>query len=109
MGTMADDDRDILYWIYEFDLSDEAWGKLQSILQSLEMTMEGFFYKALEEVAGDPDKRRQRIEEARMHPDKLLDIRLMRYYPVHRNETELQAREKKLAEEAAESEVLEND
>lgn len=42
-------------------------------------------------------------EELAAHPEDALDIRLVRYYPVFKGETEAQARRRKSAEEAVDN------
>ena len=97
------DDR-IKYWIYELEMSEEANRVLEGQLALCEMTLDEYACAAVQNVIADPQGARRFHEELKAHPDDGLDIRLVRYYPVYKGETEAQAKRRKLAEEAEERE-----
>ena len=97
-----DGDDSIRYWNYEFEMSPQMHRAFCEIFKKLELTPDEFFQKVVADALKDPEATRRRHEELETHPELLPDIRLVRFYPVHVDETEAQARKRKLAEEAAE-------
>ncbi len=96
----AGDDR-VKYWIYELEMSEETNRVLEEQLALCEMTLDEFACAAVQNVIADPQGAKQLHEELKTHPEDGLDIRLVRYYPVYKGETEAQAKRRKLAEETA--------
>lgn len=94
------DDR-IKYWIYELEMSEEANRMLEKQLALCEMTLDEYACAAVQSVIADPQGARRFHEELKTHPEDGLDIRLIRYYPVYKGETEAQAKRRKIAEETA--------
>ena len=100
--TGLEDDDSIRYWIYEFEMQEEVRKAFFQVLDKLELTPEEFIRLSLIEAIKDPERARKMHEEMMNHPEELPDIRLVRYYPVYKNETEAKARKRKIAEELKE-------
>ena len=103
----AEEDKRIKYWIYEFDMSEEKKMEIDAVCTACELTLDEFMEAAVENAIQrakiDPDNLRKDIEES----EKDSEIRLIRYYPVYKGETEAQARKRTLLEEAEEAEEAE--
>ena len=99
---MEDDGR-IKYWMYEIEMPDEMNRLLEEQLTLREMTLDEFACATLQHVIDHPAEAKRFHEEYNAHPVEQIDIRLVRYYPVYKGETEAQARRRKLAEEAKEA------
>lgn len=104
--SMFIEDENIKYWIYEFETTQEKKQELERAAAKCCMTPDEFFEAAVEnglrEADADPNRyvkgRKERVQQT--EHDK--GIRLVRFYPVFRDETEAQALKRKLAEETAE-------
>ena len=100
---IGDDDERIKYWIYEFEMSEKTRQELKAVCAAHELTPDEFFEAAVRDSISkaktDPEGFKQSCIEAQRLPDS--DIRLVRYYPVYKGESEAQALKRKLAEEAA--------
>ena len=99
----AEEDKRIKYWIYEFDMSEEKKMEIDAVCTACELTLDEFMEAAVENAIQrakiDPDNLRKDIEES----EKDSEIKLVRYYPVYKGETEAQARKRTLLEEAEEA------
>ena len=106
-------ENDIRYWIFEIEMSEEAKRIFDEICEQHELTPDELFRFALEDAIHraktDPEGYRKEIEEFKARVDDDCYAHLARYYPVRRNETEAQARKRKLAEEKAESSIEDKD
>ena len=98
------EDEQIRYWIFQFETTDELRDKIEACCRAHELTMDEFFRKALcclnEWALSEPEGVKKAAEEIKDLKEEEADIRLIRYYPVYRWETEAQALKRKLAEEA---------
>lgn len=104
MAEIGDeDDSRIKYWIYEFEMSEKARQEFDAVCALHELTpdefMETALLDAIHRAKTDPEGYRKSCMEAQQAAGD--DIRLVRYYPVYKGETEAQAYRRKLAEEAA--------
>ena len=103
----AEEDKRIKYWIYEFDMSDEKQMEIEAVCTACELTFSEFVETALEDAIQrakiDPDNLRKDIEESAQDSE----IKLVRYYPVYKGETEAQALKRTLLQEAEEAEEAE--
>ena len=100
------DDNLIKYWIYEFEMSEKTRQELEAVCTLHELTPDEFMGIALRDgihrAKTDPEGfRKSRMEIQQASDD---DIRLVRYYPVYKGETEAQAYKRKLKEEKAQAE-----
>ena len=104
-------DEKIKYWMYEFEMSDEARGRIEDYCALHELTLDEFFEEAvswtIEMAENDPEGFKKLRDEMRARSDADYEIRLVRYYPVYKGETEAMALKRTLAEEKrmAESET----
>lgn len=96
------DDR-IKYWIYEIEMSDEANQSLKKQLELCEMTLDEYAEAVLRRMIDNPEETWRIHEEMGTSVDEPSEIRLIRFYPVYKGETEAQAKRRKLAEEATEA------
>ena len=92
--------RKIKYWIYELEMSEETSKAINRVLIACEMTLDEFFAAAVQSAIDDPEGTRVACKEYEEHPESFPDINIVRFYPVYREETEAQARHRKLAEES---------
>ena len=103
-AELPDDDAKIKYWIYEFEMSEKARQAFEAACASYEMTEDEFFQfiisDAIRRAEEDPEGYKQQCREALEESE--YEVRLVRYYPVYKGETEAQAYKRKLAEESAE-------
>lgn len=97
----TEEDEKIKYWIYELEMSDAANRILEEKLARCEMTLDEYACTALQYMIDHPEELKRLKEELDSHPNESPDVRVIRYYPVFKSETEAQARRRKLAEEAA--------
>ena len=99
------EDANIKYWIYEFEMPEKTRQELESICALHELTTDEFFQAAvldaIRKAEADPEGYKQSCIEAQEPTESV--IRLVRYYPVYKGETEAQAYKRKLAEEATEN------
>ena len=95
----------IKYWIYEFEMSEKTRQEFDALCALHELTADEFcefaVLDALHRAQTDPEGYKQSCLKAQ--EASKADIRLIRYYPVYKCETETQAYRRKLAEEAAEN------
>jgi|GEM_PF-6003985 len=91
----------IKYWVYEFDMTEEMSDTVNRVLEACEMTLDEFFAAAIQSALDDPEGTRKACQEMAENQENNLPINLVRLYPVYRDETEAQAKRRKLAEEAA--------
>ena len=95
-------EKNIRYWIYEFEMSDKTKREFEAVCAMCEMTADEFFQAAVRDAIRrakeDPEGLKKDCLELSKTADQ--EIRLIRCYPVHKGETEAQARKQKLAEEA---------
>lgn len=106
MAEMGDeDDSKIKYWIYEFEMSEKTRQGFEAVCALHELTpdefMEAALRNAIHRAKTDPEGYRKSCMEIQQSAND--DIRLVRYYPVYKGETEAQAYKRKLAEEKAEN------
>lgn len=96
-------DEKIKYWMYEFEMSDEARGKIDEYCVFHELTLDEFFEEAvtwsIDMAENDPEGFKKLRDEMRARSDADYEIRLVRYYPVYKGETEAMALKRILAEE----------
>ena len=96
-----EDDARIKYWIYEFEMPDKTRQELEAICEACEMTMDEFFEAAVRDAIHraktDPEGFKKSCMEFWQTAED--EIRLVRYYPVYKGETEAKALRRKLAEE----------
>ena len=99
------EDENIKYWIYEFEMSEKMRQELEAVCALRELTPDEFMEAALRDgmhrAKTDPKGFRKSCIEIQQAGDD--DIRLVRFYPVYKGETEAQAYKRKLTEEAAEN------
>ena len=99
LGRSLDDDS-IRYWIYEIYMSEGKRAEFDQVLKELGQTPEEFVTEAVvEKMRESGDATERRHEERLKRSMTLPDILLVRYYPVHVNVTEEQARKRRLEEE----------
>ena len=98
-----EDDKRIKYWIYQFEATEEARTEMEAYCKMHELTIDEFFERAVEYwidfLKADPEVAKKAAEEMRNLKEKDVGIRLIRYYPVYRGETEAMALKRTLAEE----------
>lgn len=103
--SMFIEDEHIKYWIYEFESTQEKKLELERAAAKCCMTPDEFFEAAVEaglrEADADPDRYGQARKERIRQAEHEMGIRLIRFYPVFKGETEAQALKRKLTEEAA--------
>lgn len=100
LGKKARESR-IKYWIYEFDMTEEMSNAINRVLEACEMTLDEFFAAAVQSALNDPEGTKEACREMAENPENYLPINLVRFYPVYRDETEAQAKRRKLAEETS--------
>ena len=98
------EDKRVKYWIYQFEATEKAMADMEAYCQKNELTMDEFFQEAVRYwinlVENDPEGGRKAAEEARNLKEEDVGVRLIRYYPVYKGETEARALKRTLAEEA---------
>ena len=99
------EDENIKYWIYEFEATQEKKLELERAAAKCCMTPDEFFEASIEaglrKVKTDSEGSDRQYREQPQETERV-GIRLVRFYPVFKGETEAQALKRKLAEEAAE-------
>ncbi|WP_274941010.1 hypothetical protein [Chordicoccus furentiruminis] len=99
------EDENIKYWIYEFEASQEKKLELERAAAKCCMTPDEFFEATIEaglrKAETDSEGSDRQYREQPQETERV-GIRLVRFYPVFKGETEAQALKRKLAEEAAE-------
>lgn len=92
----------IKYWLYKFEMSDEAAKIMEEVCSQLKLTKDELFEEAIKNAIQcaeeDPEGYKKRCLEAEQNSNLL--IKQMRSYPVYKGETERQALARKLQEEA---------
>ena len=105
------EDENVKYWIYEFEMPEKTRQEFEAICALHELTTDEFFQAAVSDAIrkaeADPEGYKKSCIEAQELTES--DIRLVRFYPVYKGETEAQAYKRKLAEEAAEEQGEHND
>ena len=93
------------YWVYEFSATEERKQEFQKAAAQHGMTMDEYLVdiveSALKQVRFDPERPQ---EELIQKAERESGIRLVRYYPVYKGETEEQAFLRKLEQETCEPE-----
>ena len=101
-----DNDSNIKYWIYEFEMSDETAEMINELCSQLRLTRDELFEEALKysirQAEEDPVGFKQKFIELEQGND--IDIKQIRSYSVYEGETEAIALERKLKEEAESNE-----
>lgn len=101
--TENQDSDKIRYWIYEMEMPEECWKELDAACTSCRMTMDEFINTALRNfiylAENEPEQFEKIFMEITEHPESSSDIRIVRYYPVYADETDEQARDRKIKEE----------
>ena len=102
MAEIGDeDDSRIKYWIYEFEMSKKTRQEFEAICALHELTPDEFFEAAILEnmhmAETNPEGFKRNCMEA--HESSEPEIRLVRFYPVYKGETEAHAYKRALAEE----------
>ena len=90
-------DPDIKYYIYEFEAEERVWETLNRVAAEREMTLNELFISAFE--AGMGEKAVVLGKAADEKPFEPMELTLVRFYPVRKGETELQAKRRAIAEE----------
>lgn len=90
---------DVLYWIYEIWMPDEKKKKLEVISAKLGFTPEEYLVTALRAALSAQEWLASAHTLWKEEPNKDCDIKLVRFYPVHRDETEGEALRRALREE----------
>ena len=100
LNTLREDEN-IKYWIYEFVMPEKTRQVFEAICTLHELTTDEFFQAAVLEsirkAEADPEGYRRSCMEAQESTES--NIKLVRFYPVYKGETEAQAYKRKLAEE----------
>ncbi len=104
-----DNDSNIKYWIYEFEMSDETAEMINELCSQLRLTRDELFEEALKysirQAEEDSVGFKQKFIELEQGND--IDIKQIRSYPVYKGETERQALARKLQEEAGIRNIME--
>ncbi len=104
VAGVGQEDKRVKYWIYQFEATEKAMADMEAYCQKNELTMDEFFQEAVRYwinlVENDPEGARKAAEEARNLKEEDVGVRLIRYYPVYKGETEARALKRTLAEEA---------
>lgn len=110
-AELPDDDTKIKYWIYELEMSEKARQEYKATCALYEMTEDELFQfivlDAIRKAKEDPEGYKQLCLAAQEESE--YEIRLVRYYPVYKGETEAQAYKRKLTEEVAEKNKAEDE
>ncbi|MBE6909221.1 MAG: hypothetical protein E7474_06580 [Ruminococcaceae bacterium] len=102
---MENPEERIKYWVYEIEMAEALHIELERQLALFKMTPDEYFAAAIRNMLDDPDGTKRMIEAMKACPEDRQEIRLIRYYPVLTDETEAQAKCRKLAEESEESAI----
>ena len=95
----ADQEREIDYWIYEFQMPDEEKKKLLDMATSLGMTSDEFIQASFRYAMDHPDESEKEAKLQQIQRANALGIRLVKMYPVYQGETEAQAYRRAVKEE----------
>ena len=99
------EEKDIKYWMYEFEMTYVVKTKIDAYCTLYELTEDEFFEEVvtncLNMAKSDPEGFKERIGDMKKDDDSDQAIKLVRYYPVYKGETEAQALKRKKAEEAS--------
>lgn len=87
----TDQEREIDYWIYEFQMPDEEKKKLLDMAASLGMTSDEFIQASFRYAMDHPDESDKEAKLQKTQQANALGIRLVKMYPVYQGETEAQA------------------
>ena len=87
----TDQEREIDYWIYEFQMPDEEKKKLLDMAASLGMTSDEFIQASFRYAMDHPDESDKEAKLQKIQQANAQGIRLVRMYPVYQGETEAQA------------------
>ena len=99
-------EKEIKYWIFEFQFPDEKKKALDELTAKYQMTYDGFFNAALTWLIENPE------EFATLGALRELDgeeIKLVREYPVFVGETDEEARNRVIRESNLERKTVENE
>ena len=96
------EDLQIKYWIYELKMSEETKELLDEICEKDRLTYDEFYEEALKEIIRrteeNPEGYKEYLRDSLKNNES--DTEVVRYYPVYQGETEAQALDRKLKEEA---------
>ena len=87
----TDQERDIDYWIYEFQMPDEEKKRLLDMAASLGMSSDEFIQASFRYAMDHPDESEKEAKLQQIQQANALGIRLVKMYPVYQGETEAQA------------------
>ena len=87
----TDHEREIDYWIYEFQMPDEEKKRLLDMAASLGMTSDEFIQTSFRYAMDHPDDSEKEAKLQQIQQANALGICLVRMYPVYQGETEAQA------------------
>lgn len=87
----TDQEREIDYWNYEFQMPDEDKKRLLDMATSLGMTSDEFIQASFRYAIDHPDESEKEAKLQQIQKANALGICLVRMYPVYRGETEAQA------------------
>lgn len=87
----TDQEREIDYWIYEFQMLDEDKKRLLDMATSLGMTSDEFIQASFRYAMDHPDESEKEAKLQKIQQANALGIRLVKMYPVYQGETEAQA------------------
>lgn len=87
----TDQEREIDYWIYEFQMPDEEKKRLLDMAASLGMTSDEFIQTSFRYAMDHPDESEKEAKLQQIRQANALGICLVRMYPVYQGETEAQA------------------
>ena len=95
----ADQERDIDYWIYEFQMPDEDKKKLLDMAASLGMMSDEFIQASFRYAMDHPEESEREAKLQQIQKANSRGIRLVKMYPVYQGETEAQAYQRAVKEE----------
>ena len=106
-SMLTDQEREIDYWVYEFQMPDEEKKKLLDMAASLGMTSDEFIQASFRYAMDHPDESDKEAKLQKIQQTNSLGIRLVKMHPVYQGETETQAyrRVKKEARQGRQSDV----
>ena len=87
----TDQEREIDYWIYEFQMPDEEKKRLLDMAASLGMTSDEFIQASFRYAMDHPEEPEREAKLQQIQRANALSIRLVKMYPVYQGETEAQA------------------
>ena len=87
----TDQEREIDYWIYEFQMPDEEKKRLLDMAASLGMTSDEFIQTSFRYAMDHPDDSEKEAKLQQIQQANARGICLVRMYPVYQGETEAQA------------------